>query len=205
MTNPHLYTTTICLVRHGETDWNASGRLQGRENVSMNSAGREQVRLAGAYLKQTPWDVLVSSPLARARESAEIVAAAIGTTTIRFEDALMEIDVGESSGLLRSEVASRWPDGNVPGRESLEALAFRATRAIQSLADEYANRRVLAITHGAFIRAFFDDISNGEYGGDGALLANACVGIVHYRQGQWDVESYNSVAYLKNSQTRYSP
>src|SRR6266700_6239507 len=109
--------TTLCLVRHGETDWNLSGQLQGRQDIALNQNGRDQARLAGAYLKQWSWDGIVSSPLARASESAAIIARGIDAEAVRFIDDLMEIDVGEASGLTRAEATLRWPNGNIPGYE----------------------------------------------------------------------------------------
>ncbi|MDB5085743.1 MAG: yhfR, partial [Bacilli bacterium] len=70
--------TTVCLVRHGETDWNAEGRLQGRQDTELNENGRKQAKLAGIHLKNEQWDAIVTSPLKRAKETAQIIATELG-------------------------------------------------------------------------------------------------------------------------------
>jgi uncharacterized phosphatase len=67
--------TTICIIRHGETDWNSSGRLQGREDIELNDLGRRQAIQTSGYFETESWDVIVSSPLKRAYETAQIIAS----------------------------------------------------------------------------------------------------------------------------------
>src|SRR5659263_225716 len=94
--------TVICIVRHGETDWNAQGRLQGREDIELNDAGRQQARKIAAYLSGEHWDAVVSSPLKRAYETAQIVAGILSVSDIEVEELITERDYGEASGL--------WPE-----------------------------------------------------------------------------------------------
>ncbi|MGK0532507.1 histidine phosphatase family protein [Bacillus sp. 'calajunan'] len=65
--------TVLCLVRHGETEWNATGKLQGRENIDLNKNGKQQAGKCGLYLRENRWDVIISSPLSRAKQTAEII------------------------------------------------------------------------------------------------------------------------------------
>jgi hypothetical protein len=74
-------STTICILRHGETDWNSTGRLQGCEDIELNAVGREQAVQVAGYLEKEPWDIIISSPLKRAYETARIIAMRLSIIT----------------------------------------------------------------------------------------------------------------------------
>ncbi len=105
----------LILLRHGETDWNAEDRYQGRTDVDLNATGQRQARaavarfLAGA-LEDADELVAVASPLTRARRTAEIVLeAAVGDAELTLDPDLMELYGGDWEGLRLAEIAERWP------------------------------------------------------------------------------------------------
>ena len=102
--------TTILLVRHGETDWNLERRWQGHIDRPLNDVGRAQARALADRLDSEPFAAVYSSDLARARETAEIVAAAHGLP-VHLDPRLREADVGEWSGLTADEIERRYPEG----------------------------------------------------------------------------------------------
>ena len=199
MRNQASASITLCLVRHGETDWNLAGRQQGRADIALNETGRNQARMVGSYLSEQTWNAIVSSPLARASESARIIADIIGAESIGFLDDLVERDHGGASGMTNAESNARWPDGNVPGLESRDAVTERASRALQSLGLEYSSQRLIVVTHGAFINAILAMISNGEIGSGKTTLDSACLSFVHCREGRWEIDAYNIVAHLTST------
>jgi phosphoserine phosphatase len=155
--------TTILLARHGETDWNREGRFQGHADPPLNRTGRAQaVDLSVALMTEQVAGVY-SSPLRRALETAEVVAASHGLEPVPVDD-LREVDVGSWSGLTRAEVEERfpaqfarwldygqgWEDG-----ETYEEMGRRAVDALLRLAAAHDGERVLAVTHGGPIRAAF--------------------------------------------------
>lgn len=95
--------TTICLVRHGETDWNACGRLQGKTDIPLNDKGRTQANQCGMYLAKSDWDVIISSPLKRAVETAEIISSYIVQPTILTMVEFIERDYGDAEGMTFTE------------------------------------------------------------------------------------------------------
>ena len=86
----------ICLLRHGETDWNSLGKLQGREDIPLNIAGIEQINEVAKYLKNFNWGIIITSPLSRAKISSEIISKEIGNIAIREEIDFIERDYGKA-------------------------------------------------------------------------------------------------------------
>jgi broad specificity phosphatase PhoE len=155
--------TTILLARHGETEWNREGRFQGHADPPLNSTGRAQAVDLSVALMAEEIAAVYSSPLRRALETAEVVAASHGLEPLPVDD-LREVDVGSWSGLTRAEVEERfpaqfarwlaygqgWEDG-----ETYEEMGRRAVDALLRLAAAHDGERVLAVTHGGPIRAAF--------------------------------------------------
>jgi uncharacterized phosphatase len=182
--------TVICIVRHGETDWNAQGRLQGREDIELNDAGREQAFKIASYLSGETWNVLVSSPLKRAYETARIIAHRLSIPEIEVEEQITERDYGEASGLWPEERRSRFPDG-IPGQEDFELLRLRAIAGIEKIAGDHPGKRILVISHGALTNSILYTLSGGEFGSFKTRLKNGCINQITLYKGKWTVDFYN--------------
>src|SRR4051812_23065670 len=137
---------TILLARHGETDWNKSGRWQGWADPPLNETGRSQARELAEQLREIPLDVVYSSDLQRAHETAEILAAPHGVPVLVDKD-LREIDLGSWSGLTRDEIDERYPNRERPDGETHEEHGARVRAAVLRLARAHAGRRILMVTH----------------------------------------------------------
>ncbi|MBA3401112.1 MAG: histidine phosphatase family protein [Actinobacteria bacterium] len=153
--------TTIILVRHGETDWNRDRRFQGQADVVLNETGRAQVRVLAAELAGEAFSIAYTSPLRRAAESAEILAATLGLE-VRPCNALMEVHVGSWAGLTVPEVETQFPDGHrrwLDSRagwedgETYDELGMRVVKGLGRIGADHPDTQVLAVTHGGPIRA----------------------------------------------------
>ena len=153
--------TRILLARHGETDWNRDNRFQGHADPPLNDAGRKQAATLAASLAGEQLDAVYSSPLRRAVETADVVAAPHGLEPTPVE-ALREVDVGSWQGLTRTEIESRYPEqfrrwlGFEQGwedGETYEEMGVRVVRALSELSARHGGERILALTHGGPIRA----------------------------------------------------
>jgi broad specificity phosphatase PhoE len=151
--------TTIVLVRHGETDWNRERRFQGHADMPLNDAGRRQARELAELLRAEGLSAVYTSPLGRARETAEIVGERLGLTPIELA-ALREIDVGDWQGLTVDEVRARYPEqasvawrSGGPNGETHEELSDRVVPALLDLARQREGERILGVTHAGPIRA----------------------------------------------------
>ncbi|MGH8853502.1 MAG: histidine phosphatase family protein [Telluria sp.] len=140
--------TTILLIRHGETAWNAEKRLQGHLDIALNAEGERQAALLGAALGAERIDHIVSSDLQRAHQTAEAIARVRGAR-VSVDAGLRERCYGGFEGLLYSEIAARFP---------LEFAAWQA-RDVDGVLPPGTNR-------GETFRAFFDRVT-------GAILAHA--------------------------------
>jgi broad specificity phosphatase PhoE len=148
-------TTTLFLVRHGETDWNLERRWQGHADPPLNGTGRRQAEALAASLAGRGIDAIWSSDLARARETAEVVAERL-CSTVRLDARLREVDVGEWSGLTTAEVERRYPEGlrrraaGWTGWESGEDYGAMGERVVEALLAIAAggSSRALVVTHG---------------------------------------------------------
>jgi broad specificity phosphatase PhoE len=151
--------TTLILVRHGETDWNAQNRWQGHSDTALNDAGRAQASRLAKGLDRA--DALYSSDLARARETAEILAATSGLE-VRLDERLRERGFGSWEGLTTEEIESsypgeqeRWRAGIGAGAhdaESFEAFAARVGSFVDDVGRGHVDETVLVVAHGGTIR-----------------------------------------------------
>ncbi|MBK0418354.1 histidine phosphatase family protein [Leucobacter sp. CSA1] len=155
---------TFALIRHGQTDWNLAARMQGRSDIPLNATGRDQARAAAQRLaaEGERWDVIVSSPLDRARETAAIIAEGLGIPLGSAYAGLTEQDFGEAEGLAVEEALSLWPDRRYPGMEPDAEVGLRGARAIEDVLAEHGDVRVLAVAHGTFIRRTLSEVSGHE-------------------------------------------
>jgi broad specificity phosphatase PhoE len=139
--------TTLLLVRHGETDWNADGRLQGQTDRPLSDFGRRQARQLADDLANEELAAVYSSDLSRARETAEIVAERLGLPVVLDPD-LREKDWGTWEGLTAVE-----RDRVEFVGESTEAHQERILRALRRIAGRHpGDRSVLVVTHGGSMR-----------------------------------------------------
>ena len=138
--------TELLLVRHGETDWNADGRLQGHTDRPLSDFGREQARRLADEIAGEQFDAVYASDLARARETAEIVAERLQLTVVLDAD-LREKDWGNWEGLTSAERVGVELVG-----ESTESHQKRMLAALGQIAARHPYGRVLVVTHGGSMR-----------------------------------------------------
>lgn len=151
--------TEISLVRHGETDWNRARRIQGRTDIPLNDTGRDQARHTAGLLARRRWDAVLTSPLARARETAEIIAGELGLPDPESVAALVERNYGAAEGLDFRQIEARYPEGSdVPGRESREEVAARVVPELQRIAAARPGESLVIVSHGGAIRAVLSEV-----------------------------------------------
>jgi broad specificity phosphatase PhoE len=150
------------LVRHGETEWNRDGRVMGRLAVPLSDEGRRQVRALIPMLTELGSRVVWTSPLPRARETAEGIASGLGGLPLHVEEGLTEVDYGDWAGRTFAEIVAdpayrdylRDPDhAGAPGRrEGLSQVRDRVCAALGRIAETTGGEPALVVSHGDPIR-----------------------------------------------------
>jgi probable phosphoglycerate mutase len=181
------------LIRHGVTEWNALGRLQGQQDTPLSDAGRLQALELGARLPVGGWDKLYSSDLARAAETARLLSEAMGLAEVNWDVRLRERSFGPLEGTTLAERELRWGAGayTLPGVETAASVAGRAADFCASLlaGDTGVYKRVLAVSHGAFIKLLLTELLGGC-----ALLGpidNASLTLLAFDGNEWRCLLYN--------------
>ncbi|MHB1037888.1 MAG: histidine phosphatase family protein [Pirellulales bacterium] len=149
-------------VRHGESLFNAEGRIQGQTDVALSPFGQRQSAAVAKAISRLPIEAIYSSPLRRALQTAQPVAESLGLE-IRTDDRLMEINAGVFQGLRWDEIertypaeAARWkdhdPDFRIPGGESRRDLMLRGRAAFEAIR-RASHRQVVVVAHGGVLTA----------------------------------------------------
>lgn len=149
----------VCVARHGETDWNIAGILQGWIDVAINDQGRKQAHELAATFTGSGFSYVYASPLSRALETAEIISRALQLPPPVCDEGLKERHFGAIQGIPKAELADlnpvllqqilrRNPACSFEQGESMDDFAGRVLDAIMSIGERHSGDRVLVITHG---------------------------------------------------------
>ena len=185
--------TTLYIVRHGETDWNTQGRFQGLEDIPLNENGRKQALLATKYLKEQKCDAIVSSPLSRAKDTAEIIGKNIGIEKIEIMQDFIERDLGSASGLLPEERKRRFPDGIITDAEPKLKLRKRVFDAMYNLHNKYTNKKIIVVTHGGIINSIMKKLTDDVFDPNKIKILNGSVTVLKGNGIDWKLELFNFV------------
>jgi broad specificity phosphatase PhoE len=156
---------TLYIVRHGETDWNKEGRIQGRLNSNLTEKGRQNAQLLGERLKEIDFAKIISSPSGRTIETTELIRGE-RNVLVQPNKKIMEMDLGPWQGLLKSEIKEQYYDVyecfmNRPDlyqnedAESFIDFYKRAEDFLHELKSSKQTGNLLIVTHGLFIKALF--------------------------------------------------
>ncbi|MFW0107623.1 histidine phosphatase family protein [Rothia sp. P7181] len=158
-----LLTGSLLMIRHGQTDWNKKGLMQGSTDIELNEVGREQALYTAQKLAQEGirCDVIVSSPLSRAFETAQIVGNYLGVEVSRTYEGLVERHYGEAEGQDISLEARREPDAFYQGVESERSVYVRGIKTLRQIVSDYPGQHIIAVSHGSLIRRVLS-ASRGE-------------------------------------------
>lgn len=188
--------TDLCLIRHGETDWNASKRMQGQLDLPLNARGHAQAQAVAAALCGHRFDCVYSSDLLRARQTAG-PAAALFDLPVHASPALRERHYGALQGKTCAEFETQYPndaphfhrdpDHVIPGgSESLRGFATRITEALTEIALRHRGESVLVVTHGGVLDIAYRLADNRpiEAQRDFPVL-NGALNWIRYKTGGW--------------------
>ena len=205
---PTNQPTRICLVRHGETEWNAERRIQGQIDIGLNETGQRQAVAAGRWLQRAGIVALYSSDLKRAWTTAQAIGAAIGLVPTPAPE-MRERRYGVFEGLTYDEAKEKYPDGYgaFEGRnadyafengESLKAMFARVTGKLQQIAAAHPGQNVVVVLHGGVL-----DVINRFVRGNPLemprdfLIPNAGINWVSVIDGAWHLDTWGETDHLE--------
>jgi probable phosphoglycerate mutase len=203
-----MEATRILLIRHGETDWNATGWIQGHSDTPLNAAGREQARRVAQRLASEPVQALYSSDLARAYETAMIIAQPLGLAVV-MSPRLRERRYGAWEGLTSAEIQARYPEQFAEWRgrstdfaplhgETRSQLLSRALTELQTIARRHTKELVVVVTHGGLCYVLINHILGSVDGNRREFtFANASIHTLELTGERWSVISMNETSHLQ--------
>lgn len=202
-----MSVTTLVLVRHGETDWNVQGRIQGHTDIALNRLGEAQAEALGKRLSREQFDAVYSSDLMRAYRTAAPAVADPPRTIIK-EPSLRERHLGVLQGLTGAQAMcehpaaweafkSRDPDRTLEGGESLGQFSRRVIGFVERALREHAGGRVLVVTHGGVLDvAYRHALDMPLAAARDFPIFNASVNILGRHAGGWRIETWGDVSHL---------
>lgn len=205
--------TRLCLIRHGETTWNAERRLQGHTDIPLNAKGELQARQMAQALKNAKitFDVLYTSDLKRAADTADAIVQLFAVKA-QVDSTLRERHFGALQGLAISEAPllrpDIWPahisrdlDHELEGGESIQQLALRVQTFLDRIQKQYAGKTILVVSHGGTLDMIYRIASKQSLSTERvASVPNASLNWITHQQGDgWSVERWGDTRHLDGS------
>ncbi|OES46078.1 histidine phosphatase family protein [Domibacillus iocasae] len=202
----------IYLVRHGESKWNALGRLQGQMDIGLSEEGRKQAALLGAYFEQEgiSFEYVFSSDLDRAFQTAKLATAWLPVESITASRLLRERFYGELQGQLLKEILEQVPNYaenfGMPmthGMESIEEMQERMLKVLTLISKETNGAPALVVTHGGAVNALIHKLSDGQAGTGHGKIDNTSITRLSWNGKKLSIISVNETSHLENVNDTY--
>ncbi len=203
--------TVLYAVRHGETEWNLTEKQQGHLDSPLTANGIKQAELLADGLAKKNIDILFSSDLGRALQTAEIIAKRL-SLKVHTNSRLRERHLGILQALTKKEFVERYPleavlfdsrnpDYVLPQGESSRQLFNRCTKCAEDIAGDNPGKNVLIVTHGGVLRSFFHKATNTPLVEPRQFsLFNAAINSFSISNGQWRLDTWGEISHLQDMQ-----
>lgn len=200
--------TRLIFIRHGQTKWNNLGRFQGRSDIELSETGLQQAEELANNFMVSDIDVVISSPLKRAYETAEILAKAY-SVPLHIEEGFQEISFGLWEGKTYDEIYQNWPteieqmfshpaELIIPEGETFLSVQERAMATIDRIRRQYEGKTVVIVAHGGILRTILAKFLHMPLDYIWTVRQdNTAVNIITYYGDSYNVELLNSTAHLQ--------
>ena len=210
-----MQLTRLIIIRHGETEWNLEGRIQGHKDSPLTESGRAQAEAIATRLQEMEVNALYSSDLGRAYATAQFVSNKTGHD-ILTDKRLRELNLGVFEGLTEEEVRKRYPkeyvflkkrepDYTYPGGESYGQFSARVIACLEELMDKHKGDQIVAITHGgALSRLIRHTLGMPVVGSSCYKVWNAALNVFSYDNGRWHMEIWGDLSHLTEARITFA-
>lgn len=190
--------TRLGIIRHGSTSWNKEGRAQGSTDIPLDEDGKLEAYKLAQRLRNEHWDIIYSSHLLRARQTAEIINENMENIPIYFDRRLREVGGGLIEGTTKEERIMKWgehwPELDL-GIEHAEIVTSRGLSFIDEITSKHSNMNILIVSHGSFIRQILKQLV--PHMNEEGHLKNTSISKLLWTSNGWNCELYNCAAHLK--------
>lgn len=202
-------STTLILVRHGETEWNRQALIQGHTDSTLTAAGIEQVRAGALRLRDEKLNRVVASDLGRTRHTADILNEPLGLP-IAFDSGLRERCFGIGEGRSYAELDAEYPQlfsrvqeldphYAIPGAESRAQFHLRTTQALEAIAQRHHGERVLVVTHGGVLGAIYRWLNKLPVASPHLIdIPNVGYNRIRVSSAGWQIEVWGDISHLRD-------
>ncbi len=209
-------TCELIVVRHGETAWNAEGRQQGHMDIPLNERGLLQSQAIARRLQSVSFTALYSSDLARAAQTAQLIADATGHA-IAFDQRLRERDLGVFEGLTKAEIAVQFAqefdqyengglDYVIPQGESIRQRFERSILCLDEIAAKHRGERIVVVTHGGVLNGVLrQSLQVPLEAPRGFAIFNAAFTRFDCKAKQWRLLTWGDISHLENVGSQDDP
>lgn len=191
----------IGLIRHGLTDWNALGRIQGHSDIPLNDEGRRQAGLLAERLvterESVQWDFIVASELSRAQETAQIIADRLHIPLLEPDQRLKERSFGQVEGLTWQEREEKWGadwETLELGQEKIEDIQARGLEFLNHTMEQYPEQNILVVSHGGFLSQLFTLLLKEAHT---ERIGNLSLTVLERTEQEWTTILYNNIQHLQ--------
>ena len=203
-------STKILIIRHGETAWNRGQIFRGIYDIPLNENGKQQAGLAAQALKGIKIHAAYTSPLSRAKESAEIITKSFGISPV-IHNGFIDMDYGEWTGKENSEVAKLWPDEHAawiknphtvrpPGGTTLKEIFNNSFTAMEELAKKHRGETIAIFSHRVVNKILIiGALSLGLERFPFTMQGNCCINQIERISSGYLIHSINDVSHIKNA------
>ncbi len=215
MKQKQINKTEVYLIRHGQTEWNALGIMQGQKDVMLNDVGHRQAQILAKRLANTKFTAIYSSDLKRASDTAATVAA-LQNLSVKLDKRLRERCFGIFEGCTKVELIEKHPetyqlflDGKdgavVPGGEAEREIQNRTIECLTEIAQHHTGEKILVITHGGIIKRFTKYVLGIENtSGRISAIINTAINIFQYENGKWALRTFGDTAHIESTKEHHN-
>lgn len=188
--------TKIYVARHGETDWNKAGKLQGSTDIPLNESGKQQAVECGRFFQERAIQAIFTSPLKRASSTAEIINEQLELPVFELPE-FKERSFGKAEGMTYEERSKVFPKKNYPNQENFKVFRKRLLKGLHKIQQQYPDGEVALVAHGAVIHTLFQIVKNDTFFPQHAKLSNGGVSTIYFEEGHWWLENFNDIEHLE--------